>query len=179
MFGYDSFESSLLCQLKKIFSTFLNVTANLDTGNRSNDLFQPFAPSHNGLAGQLYGSYWTDRFADGWQSNLDTPGAVQFGYLGSFFTPLAWWNLVPDQGHLFVVSGNGVLLTPTYRSVAPRERCSGDESSAQSSSRSKTFEALLQYLALSVSEAIQFVTVEMGFRPGLALVVSPQTKTSP
>jgi ATP dependent DNA ligase C terminal region len=65
----------------------------------------------SGAAGQLYGSYWTDRFASGWQSNLDTLGAVQFGYLGSFFTPLAWWNLVPDQSHQFVTLGYGTLYT--------------------------------------------------------------------
>jgi len=84
---------------------------NTDGGSIENLRRQEWWTALSGAAGQLYGSYWTDRFADGWQSNLDTLGAVQFGYFGKFFTPLAWWNLVPDQSHQFVVSGNGIPYT--------------------------------------------------------------------
>jgi hypothetical protein len=64
-----------------------------------------------GTTGQLYGSYWTDRFASGWQNNLNTPGALQLGYLASLFNSLPWYNLVPDQSHALVTAGYGTFYT--------------------------------------------------------------------
>jgi hypothetical protein len=84
---------------------------NTDGGSIENLRRQEWSTALSGAAGQLCGSYWTDRFADGWQTNLDIPGAIQIGYLQRFFAPLAWWNLVPDQNHAFVVSGYGILYT--------------------------------------------------------------------
>ena len=63
----------------------------------------------SGATGQLYGNHYTWTFDSGWQSNLDTPGATQIGYLEALFKPLAWYNLVPDQNHTVVTAGYGTF----------------------------------------------------------------------
>src|SRR5271165_2126876 len=84
---------------------------NTDGGSVQNLRRQEYWTTLAGTTGQIYGSYWTDRFAPGWQNNLDTPGALQIGYLASLFTPFNWYNLVPDQGHTFVIAGYGTAYT--------------------------------------------------------------------
>ena len=61
----------------------------------------------SGAAGQLYGNHYTWQFASGWQTNLDTPGAIQMSYLEALFEPRAWYNLVPDTNHTVVTAGYG------------------------------------------------------------------------
>ena len=56
---------------------------------------------------RLYGNHYTWPFSSGWQGFLDTPGAIQIGYLKSFFEARAWYNLVPDTNHLIVTAGYG------------------------------------------------------------------------
>jgi hypothetical protein len=59
----------------------------------------------SGAAGQVYGSLYTWRLPKDWEANLDTPGAVQFGYMKNFFAPRKWQDLVPDQSHTVVTAG--------------------------------------------------------------------------
>ena len=66
-----------------------------------------------GATGQLYGNGYTWPFASGWQAHLDTPGAIQFGFVKAFFEPRAWFDLVPDTNHAVVIAGYG-----TYSSTA-------------------------------------------------------------
>jgi hypothetical protein len=68
----------------------------------------------SGATGQLYGNGYTWPFAYGWQSNLDTPGAVQIGYLKTFFEPRAWFELVPDTAHTLVTAGYGTYSDDGY-----------------------------------------------------------------
>ena len=57
-------------------------------------------------AGYMYGSqYW--RFQAGWQTGIDSPGADDLTRWGAFFNSIAFYNLVPDQSHTFVISGYG------------------------------------------------------------------------
>ena len=63
----------------------------------------------SGAAGQLYGSAVTWRLETGWQSRLDTPGALQLHDMSEFFSPLRWYGLVPDQKHKLLVSGYGSM----------------------------------------------------------------------
>lgn len=62
-----------------------------------------------GATGQLYGNGYTWPFAGGWQSHLDTPGAIQFGYVTALFAPRAWYNLIPDTNHTVVTAGFGTF----------------------------------------------------------------------
>ena len=64
------------------------------------------------LAGHMAGSYWTDRFANGWQSHLDTQCVKELGYFKAFMTSVAWYKLVPDQTHSLLTAGYG-----TYRNT--------------------------------------------------------------
>jgi hypothetical protein len=68
----------------------------------------------SGAAGQLYGNGYTWPLAYGWQSHLDTPGAIQIGYLKTFFEPRAWYELVPDTAHTLVTAGYGEYADNGY-----------------------------------------------------------------
>jgi hypothetical protein len=61
------------------------------------------------LAGHMYGSYWTDRFANGWQSHLNTQAVTELGYFKNFFNSIHWYDLVPDQLHTFLIAGYGTF----------------------------------------------------------------------
>ena len=61
------------------------------------------------LAGHMYGSYWTDRFAGGWQSHLNTQCVRELRYFKAFMTSVAWYNLVPDQTHSLLTAGYGTF----------------------------------------------------------------------
>jgi uncharacterized protein DUF4038/collagenase-like protein with putative collagen-binding domain len=63
----------------------------------------------SGATGQLYGSDPTVRFASGWQSTYDTPGAIEMAYVGQLFGPRAWYNLIPDTNHVVVTEGYGTF----------------------------------------------------------------------
>jgi hypothetical protein len=63
----------------------------------------------SGAAGQLYGNGYTWPFKKGWQTNLDTPGAIQMAYVKALFEPRAWFDLVPDQTHKVVIAGYGTF----------------------------------------------------------------------
>jgi len=64
-----------------------------------------------GATGQLYGNHYTWTFARGWQTNLDTIGVAQLGYMQNLFAARKWYNLVPDQTHAFVTAGYGHFIT--------------------------------------------------------------------
>jgi hypothetical protein len=68
----------------------------------------------SGVTGQLYGNGYIWPFAYGWQSHLDTPGAVQIGYLKTLFEPRAWYALIPDTAHTLVTSGYGTYSDDGY-----------------------------------------------------------------
>ena len=59
----------------------------------------------SGAIGQVYGSRYTWRFEEGWQTNLDTPGVVELGYMKELFISRKWYDLVPDQNHTIVIAG--------------------------------------------------------------------------
>jgi hypothetical protein len=63
----------------------------------------------SGATGQLYGNGYTWPFVPGWQSFLDTTGAIQVGYMASLFRARAWHNLVPDVTHRTVTAGYGTF----------------------------------------------------------------------
>jgi Protein of unknown function (DUF4038)/Putative collagen-binding domain of a collagenase len=59
------------------------------------------------IAGHMYGSYWTDRFDNGWQNHLNTEAVRELGYFKSLMTSIAWYNLAPDQAHSLLTAGFG------------------------------------------------------------------------
>ena len=61
----------------------------------------------SGSYAYTFGNHFTWSFSSGWQNNLDTPGAIQLGYFGSFFRSLPWSNLKPDTSHQIVTAGYG------------------------------------------------------------------------
>ena len=72
----------------------------------------------SGATGQLYGNHYTWQFIDGWQQQLDSPGAIQMGLLNALFAPRAWHLLVPDQGHVLVTAGIGTFGDVDYVTAA-------------------------------------------------------------
>lgn len=65
----------------------------------------------SGATGQLYGNHYTSQFISGWKTHLDTPGAIQFGYVKTLFAPRRWYDLIPDQNHSVVTAGYGTFLS--------------------------------------------------------------------
>jgi len=63
----------------------------------------------SGAAGQLYGNHYIWPFASGWQNYLDTPGAIEIGYLKTFFDSRSWYELVPDTNSTVVTSNRGTF----------------------------------------------------------------------
>jgi len=68
----------------------------------------------SGACGQMYGNGYTWPFLAGWQSHLDTPGAIQIGYLKSFFEARSWFALVPDTNHFIVTAGYGTYSDSSH-----------------------------------------------------------------
>ena len=66
-----------------------------------------------GVAGQLYGNRYTTFFPSGWQTNLETPGALEMRYVTALFAPRAWYNLVPDTNDT-VVTADGTYSSSGY-----------------------------------------------------------------
>ncbi len=65
----------------------------------------------SGATGQLYGNHFTWGFQNGpWKDQFDTVGATQVAYMANFFNSLAWYDLVPDQGHALVTAGYGTPI---------------------------------------------------------------------
>lgn len=80
-----------------------------DGGATENLRKQEYWSMLSGAAGQLYGSAVTWRLEAGWQSHLDTPGALQLHYMKNLFAPRRWYDLVPDQTHTILISGYGSM----------------------------------------------------------------------
>jgi hypothetical protein len=61
----------------------------------------------SGASGQLYGSAVTWRLEKGWESKINTPGAIQLRLMRNLFAERKWYDLVPDQDHAVVIDGYG------------------------------------------------------------------------
>ena len=61
----------------------------------------------SGGTGQIYGNHYTWTFDSGWQSYLDSPGALEIQYINKLFKSIAWWTLAPDLSHQVVTAGYG------------------------------------------------------------------------
>jgi uncharacterized repeat protein (TIGR01451 family) len=68
----------------------------------------------SGATGQLYGNYYTVRFASGWPNYLESPGVTQLRYMANLFGSRAWYKLVPDQAHVFVTAGYGQFASSGF-----------------------------------------------------------------
>jgi len=63
----------------------------------------------SGATGEIYGNKYIWPFLSGWQNHLNTPGAVQFGYVKTLFQSRPWYELAPDQQHKILTSGYGAF----------------------------------------------------------------------
>jgi hypothetical protein len=69
----------------------------------------------SGACGQMYGNGFTWPLNNpDWTNHLDTPGAIQIGYLKSFFEARAWFHLVPDTNHVVVTAGYGTFSDSSH-----------------------------------------------------------------
>jgi hypothetical protein len=71
-----------------------------------------------GATGQLYGNTYTWQFLPGWQTQLNTPGAVQMSFVRALFEPRPWYALVPDQTHTVLSAGVGTFGAADYVTAA-------------------------------------------------------------
>lgn len=89
-----------------------------DDGSPHQLRVEEYQAALSGSTGQLYGNGYTWPFKPGWKTKLDTPGAIQFGYLQRLLRPRRWWDLVPDEQHTLVTSGFGTFGTYDYVTAA-------------------------------------------------------------
>ena len=78
-------------------------------GSLANLRRQEYWTMLSGATGQMYGSAYTWRLNDGWESHLDTPGILQLKYMKALFANRKWYDLVPDQNHTVMTDGYGAL----------------------------------------------------------------------
>ncbi len=64
-----------------------------------------------------YGQNQMWRMEPGWDSTLDTPGALQVALMKKILTGLNWWELIPDQGLFASGVGSERTLNAAMRSV--------------------------------------------------------------
>jgi hypothetical protein len=131
-FAYTAFPSYATCFLGYNLSGYKPVILGESTyeseGGTDTDAGTPLVlrrqewwASLAGTAGQLYGNHYTWLFGYGgnnWRSHLSDTGTVQLTYLFDFFSPLQWYNLLPDHLHTFVTAGHGSSFTKFSASTA-------------------------------------------------------------
>jgi hypothetical protein len=76
-----------------------------DGGSPQNLRRQEYWTMLSGATGQVYGSAYTWRLEKGWESKINTPGAVQLRFMKNLFVKRRWYDLVPDQDHTVVIDG--------------------------------------------------------------------------
>jgi len=112
---YPTYAETLVAYNKPTIMPVLFLEENYEDENNVGEQGTPFVLRHQeywsltagALAGHMYGSYWTDRFAGGWQSHLNTQCVTELGYFKNFFTGIAFHTLVPDQNHTLLTAGYG------------------------------------------------------------------------
>ena len=77
---------------------------NTDGGTAQNLRRQEYWTMLSGAAGQLYGSRYLS-FEQGWETDLNTRGVIELGYMKSLFAHRKWYDLVPDQTHSVTRAG--------------------------------------------------------------------------
>jgi len=78
---------------------------NVPGGSPNNLRRQEYWSMLSGATGQLYGSHYTSLLNKGWETNLDTPGALQLKYMKNLFANRKWYDLIPDQDHVVMTGG--------------------------------------------------------------------------
>jgi hypothetical protein len=68
----------------------------------------------SGGSGQLYGNHYIWTFTSGWQNFLNSPATQELAFWAKLFHSIPWWNLVPDQTHQIVTSGDGTYVGCSY-----------------------------------------------------------------
>ncbi len=68
--------------------------------------------------GHVFGNFPVDVSAKGWQSSMDTPGALSMQNWGKLFRSRKWYALIPDQKHELVTGGLGEFRGLDYLSAA-------------------------------------------------------------
>ena len=101
---YPTYAETLVAYNKPTIMPVLFLEENYEDENNVGELGTPkvlrrqeyWSMGGGALAGHMYGSYWTDRFANGWQSHLNTQAVTELGYFKNFFKSIHWYDLVPD-----------------------------------------------------------------------------------
>jgi hypothetical protein len=63
-----------------------------------------------GAFGYTFGEHSIWQFASGWQTKLAARGSLDMQVANRFFSPRAWWKLVPDWGNAFLTNGGSYTL---------------------------------------------------------------------
>ncbi len=67
----------------------------------------PYRAVLSGAMGHLFGNKPLWYCGRGWEQALDKPGSRYMRHVRTLFETRAWWDLVPDVEHRFVIEGHG------------------------------------------------------------------------
>jgi hypothetical protein len=67
----------------------------------------PYRAVLSGAMGHLFGNKPLWYCGRGWEQALDKPGSRYMRHVRTLFEARAWWDLVPDVEHRFVIEGHG------------------------------------------------------------------------
>ncbi|OLC98248.1 MAG: hypothetical protein AUH86_05615 [Acidobacteria bacterium 13_1_40CM_4_58_4] len=109
--------------------------SNYEGGNNTGQLSSPanafilrqeaYYAVTSGAAGTIWGNESVNHFDTNYPGSLTTTATLEAKYLPQLLAPYAWWNLVPDTGHVVVTSGYGTaapnnlnMYNATYATTA-------------------------------------------------------------
>jgi hypothetical protein len=79
---------------------------------------QAYQAMLSGGAGQLFGNNPVWKFATGWETALNSPGATTLTHLKTLLSAYSWWTLVPDANSTFLTAGAATGTTQAAASLA-------------------------------------------------------------
>ena len=81
---------------------------------------------YGGQGGYFYGNMKIWPFVNGWTGDLQSAGAIDIGYITSFFSAIPWQNLIPDFGHTKIIYGYGIEFSDSVGSSGLGEDPNGN-----------------------------------------------------
>jgi hypothetical protein len=128
---YETYDNVLQAYASSPTLPVFLIEANYEDENLTQNLPTPAGPYvlreqaywtlTSGGVGQMWGNHYFWGFISGWQSQLNSPGALEIQYINQLFHNISWWDLVPDTANEVVTAGYGTydasnlnLTTATY-----------------------------------------------------------------
>jgi hypothetical protein len=147
-----------------------------DGGSVQNLRRQEYWSMLSGAVGHVYGSSYSWRFDNGWQTKLASPGIIELSYMRGLFINRRWYDLVPDTDHSVVTAGYGQVAAYTASILAYLEKFSGTKSLINAPMR-KLFFSLRRYTSFGSIVTSDYVAAARIPDGSLVIAYIPSRRT--